>query len=403
MISQPWIPSVGQALDLLSEFRSRLDGMGDRGVPQELLRGVFELQALMRKLQLRYGLLHQILDLTNDLVAAKDRDGRYAMVNPSGSELFGRSVEEILGNDDRALLGCEDAARIMAIDREVMADGMPRTREEALVIGGEARKWLVTTTAWQDVAHTVRGVIAIAQDVTDRERRERAALLHAGRLSAMATEIVVAEERLRRALAADLHNGLGQDIALAKLKLSSLRNAIHEELRPPLTGIELLVDQADRALRSITYRISPPSLHDLGLFAALQWLAEDLGARFGVEISITDEGSPPVEDEVARVLLFRAVRELLINAVTHADVRTMTVRLGRVAERVTVMVEDNGRGFDAGDSEAHGYGLFGIREQLRSIDGTMQLVSKPGRGTSVTLSAPVGENPRVLVTDLSVH
>ena len=113
-----------------------------------------------------------------------------------------------------------------------------------------------------------------------------------------------------------------------------------------------------------------------------------------MEILVTDEGSPPVEDEVARVLLFRAVRELAINAATHAGVRTVTVRLGRIAWSVLVTVEDRGCGFDVEDREAHGYGLFGIREQLRSVGGTMQLVSKLGEGTSVTLSVAVAGSLR---------
>lgn len=399
MKQKPWHPTFGEALDLLSDFRSSLAGMEEGSVPEELQHGVLEVENLMQELQLRCGLLHQVLDLTNDLVAAKDRDGRYAMVNPSGAALFGRPVEEVLGCDDHALLESADAERMMAIDREVMGGGLPRTREETVDIDGQARRWVVTTTAWHDAAHKVRGVIAVAQDVTDRERLEREALLHAGRLGAMATEIVVAEERLRRELAADLHSGLGQDLALAKMKLSTLRAAIDEELRPPLTGIERLVDQAERGMRSITYRISPPSLHDLGLIAAVHWLAEDLGARFGVEILVTDEGSPPVDDEIARVLLFRAVRELLINAVTHADVRTMTVRVGATEGRVLVTVADEGCGFDPEDREAHGYGLFGIREQLRSVGGTMELESKPGEGTSVALSVSVGASARARATE----
>lgn len=399
MKHEPLPPTFGQALDLLSKFQTRLAGMGEGSVSQDLLSGANEVRGLMQALQMRCGLLHQVLDLTNDMVAAKDRDGRYEMVNPSGAALFDRKVEEVLGCDDRALLGNADAERIMGLDREVMADGVPRTREESLDIGGQERKWIVTTTTWHDAGQSVRGVIAIAQDVTDQDRSERKAVLHAERLGAMATEIVVAEEQLRRALAADLHSGLGQDIALAKLKLSTLRDAIGEELRPPLTGIESLVDQADRALRTITYRISPPSLHDLGFLAALEWLAEDLGARFGVEILITDDDSPPVEDEVARVLLFRAVRELLINAATHAGVGTMTVRLGRIADRVLITVEDEGRGFDIEDHEKDGYGLFGIREQLRTIGGTMRLDSIPGKGTAVTLSVTAEPTPRARATE----
>jgi signal transduction histidine kinase len=93
--------------------------------------------------------------------------------------------------------------------------------------------------------------------------------------------------------------------------------------------------------------------------------------------------------------------ELLINAATHADVRTMTVGLGRSARRVLVTVEDHGRGFDTEDREAHGYGLFGIREQLHSVGGRMRLVPKPGEGASVTLSLAVGGSPRARARDFA--
>lgn len=395
--------SVLRALDLLAEFRTSLAQLGEGRVRQDLLLGVRELQELMQKLQLRYGLLRQVLDLTNDLVCAKGLDGRYAMINPGGAALFGLTVEEILGADDRALLDPTAAQRIMAVDREVATSGMPQTREETLALSGHERKWIVTTTAWHDAAHAVRGVIAIAQDVTARQQIEREALLHAGRMGAMAAEIVVVEERLRRDLAAELHAGLGQDIALAKLKLSTLSAATDVELRPPLSGIEGLVEQADRSLRSITFRISPPSLHDLGLLAALEWLAENLGARYGVEILVTDADSPAVDDEVTRLLLFRAVRELLINSATHADVRSMTVQLGRDGERVVVTVADRGAGFDALDRQSHGYGLFGIREQLRTVGGTMDIASQPGAGTTVTLRALAHERAESRTTELPVR
>jgi signal transduction histidine kinase len=104
---------------------------------------------------------------------------------------------------------------------------------------------------------------------------------------------VFAEEQLRRSLAAELQNGLGQDIALAKMKLATLRGSAGSELHGPLTGIEQLVERADRSLRVIAFQISPLSLHDLGLVAALQWLAEDIERLWEVSMPLL-ESPPPV-------------------------------------------------------------------------------------------------------------
>ncbi len=383
--------SVELARNRLTALRARLEKEGAAYGSQEIVSALRDLQEMLDKLQSRYGLLRDILDRTNDVVFAKDRDGRYVMINPQGADMFGKTMAEVLGLDDRALFDHTEAERIMAIDRVVMSTREPRTREVTCDFRGVRTTLLTTTFTWHDGEGQVRGVIGIAQDVTERRRIEREAATYRDRMRSMATEIVISEERLRRSLAAELHNGLGQDIALTKMKLSMLHNSASAELHEPLSGIVRLVERADRSLHSITFRISPPSLHDLGLVAALQWLGEDIGMKYGIDVRIEDHDSPGVADERTRMILFRAVRELLLNAATHANVREMAVRLARQGGLVRITVEDAGTGFDTADPEPHGYGLFGIREQLKYIAGIMHIASAPGRGTTVTLTAPASE------------
>lgn len=89
-----------------------------------------------------------------------------------------------------------------------------------------------------------------------------------------------------------------------------------------------------------------------------------------------------------RVILFRAVRELLTNAAMHAGVREARVWLGREGDDLRITVEDQGAGLDAARVDLQGYGLFGIREQLRHVGGTMDIDSTTGRGTTVSLTVP---------------
>src|SRR5205814_119114 len=114
-------------------------------------------------------------------------------------DLFGKTVTEILDSDDRALFGAADAARAMAVDREVVATGEPRTHEVTVSFRGVPMTLLVTTTAWRDRDHNVLGVVGVVQDVTQRRRDEHERAAYCDRMRSMAAGIVISEERLRHA------------------------------------------------------------------------------------------------------------------------------------------------------------------------------------------------------------
>ncbi len=383
--------SVEQARDGLVAFRDRLEsGDPPTGSPTitDTLR---DLDESLHKLRLQYGLLREVLDQTNDVVFAKDRDGRYVMINPRGAMVFGHAVREILGANDHAFFAHDAAEQIMAIDRDAMSTGSPRIHELVFDRHGSRKTLLMSTRPWYDRERRVCGVIGLAQDFTAHDGAPGAKTKgDDDRVSGLVGELVINEERLRRLLAAELHDGLGQDIALVKMKLAMLRESSPVEMRDPLRGIEQLIDRADRSLRSITFQISPPSLHDLGLVAALEWLREDSGKKHGIEVRLETAAAPPVADERVRTILFRAVRELIVNSAIHAHVDHVIVRVDAAGDDVRITVADTGNGFDPDDLERRGYGLFGIREQLKFIGGSMHVESAPKAGTTVTLIAPSG-------------
>ncbi len=374
-------------------LRSRLKEEGPPPDAAEFARTLDEAENAFAGLQAQHDLLGEILDRTSDAVFAKDRAGRYTMVNLAGAELLGRTKAEIVGRNAAACFEREDAQRILTGDREVMASGEPRTFEQTLRFPRGPRRVLTTKSPRLDRRGGVRGLIETWREVAVSKSTEHEIALRGDRLLAMAAEIVIAEERLRRSLAADLDNGLAQDIALAKMRLSHMRQSVSAELHAPLKEIEYLIEQADRSVRSITYRISPPSLHDLGLVAALEWLAEDVANAYGLAVRIEDEGRTRVGDERIRVIFFRAVRELLVNAATHGRAREARVRLAANDGILCVTVEDEGIGFDTAGLGPGGHGLFGIREQLRYVGGDLDIHSERGRGTRVRLTAPNETEP----------
>ena len=372
----------------LAALQLRLQGESTLTGSPEFNGAVVDLLEMVRRLENHCALLREILLRTDQAFFAKDCDGRYVVINRKGAALFGKSVAEVLGRDDTALLEQESAARNMAADREIMSTGTPRTSEDVFDVEGSPVTMLTTKVAWYEPPRTLRGIIGTARDVSERKRSDRGAEERQDRLRSLASEIVIGEERLRQSLAADLHNGLGQDIALAKMKLSTLRSGSAADMRDPLARIERLMEEADRSLRSITFRISPPSLHDLGLVPALQWLVEDIGGRFDLAARIEDDDTPAVTDDRMRVMLFRAVRELLVNTATHAHAHAVCVHLATVPGSFLITVADDGRGFDPANVGLGGYGLFGIGEHLKHVGGSLHVDSAHGRGTTVTLTVP---------------
>jgi PAS domain S-box-containing protein len=229
----------------------------------------------------------------------------------------------------------------------------------------------------------------------ERKSVEKRIVEYQEKLRSIASELTLTEERERRRIAVELHDRIGQTLAVANMKLGALRGNIKTPVDLKTLGeISAFIEDAIRDTRSLIFEISPPVLYDLGFEAAVEWLLEtirqshDIDARFH-----TDGLEKPLTDNM-RVLLFQTVRELLMNVIKHARARTVTVTSRRKEQSVDIEVEDNGIGFDAhsiGTSESGdtGFGLFSIRERFDHFGGKFLIESTPGRGTRVLLSVPV--------------
>jgi signal transduction histidine kinase len=223
----------------------------------------------------------------------------------------------------------------------------------------------------------------------DRGRRFDA---YQERLRTLTAELLLAEERERRQLALDLHDGLSQTIALMRMRVAALALGANSEQTAALREIGELIAQANHAARSVSFELSPPVLHDLGLEPALEWLVENLSARYGLKIDFDHDERPKPTDEKTRVILFRSIRELLINAAKHARARVVRVTLQRVGDELLASVDDDGVGMEPALEQVQGSGLFSIGERLHHVGGDMSIQSERGQGTSVKLRAHIANH-----------
>ncbi|MBX3302166.1 MAG: response regulator [Nitrospira sp.] len=224
------------------------------------------------------------------------------------------------------------------------------------------------------------------------------------RLRALASELNLAEQRERARLATEMHDHLQQILVLGKLKLSSGKRfaAGLSTVEKMIHETEEVFDEALQYTHSLVAELSPPVLRDHGLGMGLRWLG-DYMEKYEMAVTVTvpeDEALELSEDKV--ILLFQSVRELLINSAKYAETGRAVLTLEQRDERLYITVRDEGKGFDpgaaAGRTPGGGmsskFGLFSIKERMRSLGGSLELETSPGKGTTATLVLPLRDDER---------
>ncbi len=226
------------------------------------------------------------------------------------------------------------------------------------------------------------------------EEMERRVVERTSQLRRVAVEATMAEERERQAIARDLHDDLGQMLHVAKIKLGQLAKPLQKSARDTLLeDMSELLSDASRMVRSLTSQLSPPTLHELGLAQAITWLADEMGRSYGLKILVSTGGTPALPIPSAHsAILFRAVRELLINVSKHAGTNEAEVAMRTTGDRLLLRVSDNGGGmadWRASLAAGKGFGLASIRERITFLGGSMDVRASPGNGTVVSLELPL--------------
>lgn len=214
------------------------------------------------------------------------------------------------------------------------------------------------------------------------------------RLRSLSMALTLAEEAERRRLAELLHDHLGQNLALTKIRLGTMeKKAAASGCQEALADIKGFLDEAIGVTRSLTAEMSPLALYNLPFSAALKWLAETLLRGHGIEVELIGDGRDLSLPEDTKVLLFKTVRELLVNIVKHARADYVKMKLKTGGDQLVLAIADNGIGFMEGgpvaEGERGGFGLMNIRERLTYLGGCFEIDSRARRGTVARLRIPL--------------
>lgn len=237
------------------------------------------------------------------------------------------------------------------------------------------------------LVEAIGGLVGVALENAALQERMTA---QQDRLRALASGILQAREEEARRIAHELHDEAGQLLASVHIALDELATQIPERAGT-CRALHTLLDRVEGQLRRLSRELRPSILDDLGLAPALEWLAQGVGERTGLAISVMAPGKRlPAVVETA---IYRVVQEALTNAARHARATRVQVEVQLAGPAVRGTIQDDGQGFDVdaaldrrGD---RGLGLIGMRERLDALGGTLSIVSGRGQGTTLSVTIPL--------------
>jgi PAS domain S-box-containing protein len=325
-----------------------------------------------------------------------DMEGNILDVNPAFLKMLGFNKQEVVGKSFKALLLPENAGKNSRLFRELREGNRDSYSRETRYRHKDNRVvWgQVTVSLLRAAGGAPQHAIVMIADITQRKQAEEDIRTYQEQLQSLASELSLTEERERHRLATDLHDHIGQALAVSKIKLGILqKSAISPDQAKPLSEVRELIEQMIQDTRSLTFELSLPVLYELGFESAVEWFAKHIRSQHGIRVEVQKDLMPiPMDDEI-KVLLFRSVRELMINIVKHAQARNARVTIRREDDGINIEVEDDGVGIkdvprDSRLKSDSGFGLFSIRERLHYLGGRVQVESEKGRGTKITMMVP---------------
>lgn len=316
------------------------------------------------------------------------------------------SSPRVVGHPDRTLPGtfgaclrtlrCPRRAQVQATIEEAWKDGTDFDLEWEVVEPFLPPLWLtVRGEPVRNVAGQVIGLRGIIQNMSKRKAAEEALAKSRDRIRDLARYHERDREAQRKHIAREVHDEMGQVLTSLRLRIAMLHQRVGADsnLAGPVADMRELVDRAITGVRAIASNLRPAAL-DLGLSAALEWLADDFGKRTGIRCNVDVGEHATILDEDRATAIFRVVQESLTNITKHANATAVTVSIFDVDGKVHLLLQDNGRGFDPSRlSGDNGLGILGMRERVHGLGGTFQIDSAADEGTTITMEIPLRSQP----------
>jgi PAS domain S-box-containing protein len=302
----------------------------------------------------------------------------YLLGVDAATPFTGRQLLEKVHPDDRHLL-------VSAFDR--LTPDMPLFQVSYRMIrpNGEVVWVERNSRAYFDAHGRIVRIIGMAADITQRKRGEEA-------LSSISRRLIQAQEAERARIARDLHDDIGQRLAIMAVTVQQLthtRTHASDEGRSLLDSLQTQTAEISASVQAIAHELHSSRLQHLGVVAAMKGFCAELSTQQKVEVDFSYADVPPGVPAETSLCLFRVVQEALHNAVRHSGVRQFEVQIRGTADALQLTVRDKGLGFDPENAiDGRGLGLTSMKERLKLVGGELLIESRSTQGTTIVARVP---------------
>jgi len=399
-VTPPWwqtmwfrISMAVVAIGLLAGgFRWRVSAIEARSRELEIeVQRMTQIRQAERALQESEEKFKTLVTNTEEIVFMVDKNGTFLLSEGKGLAILGLKPGQVVGTSVFELY--KDYPQMLAEMRQTF-DGETVTNE-VNVDGNYFRNWY---TPHKNHEGKIIGILGLSVNITEQKQAEQRLQSYQQRLKALASQLTITEEKERSAIAADLHDHVGQSLALARMQLNGILAADSVLKRTILVkDVSNILLKTLQDTRHLIFELSSPAMNEIGLAAAIsEWLEEHITKYHDPKtefIDDIDDNHRKSLDSNVRALLFRNVRELLTNVIKHSRAHNVRVRLISEGTCIKIIVEDDGVGFDPDavntiQKQAESFGLFSIQERMADLGGSFDIQSHPGKGCRVTLISP---------------
>jgi PAS domain S-box-containing protein len=321
------------------------------------------------------------------------QDGKIVFANPAAARLFGaKNADELIGKPIMELISPEtqEAAR-QRIGRMLQGEtGLYPTEDRYVKLNGTVVPVEVTAAPFTHKGRPAIQVIAL--DITERKRAEEKLRQSHDRLAELSRRLVEAHERERRAIGRELHDQIGQMLTALNLTLEIASQLPPEFAAKKLASAQELLNDLMSRVSALSLELRPPMLDDLGLLPTLIWHINRFQEQTQIEVEFKHSGLEnkrfPAQIETTA---YRVAQEALTNVARHARARRVHLKVRAGSDKMEIQIEDDGVGFDPQIGLAQGRGLAGMRERVGLVGGELQIESKTGAGSRISIRLPLKE------------
>ncbi|WBO86463.1 PAS domain-containing sensor histidine kinase [Hymenobacter yonginensis] len=341
-------------------------------------------RAAREQLRVEKEFTKSLLDNSVDVVVALDREGVITAWNREAERYSGLTEAQVLGQSLFELFPHFGDQTGRAAFRQVLETGTRNLRANVPYVNHPGQYDAYMVPLRSEAPAAITGVLVVVRDITERNRmQEETTRLHLTRQQEVLSAILTTQEAERKRIAEALHNGVGQLLYATKLHLQRSTDANRDK---SLT----LLEDAIRMTRTISFELTPGILEDFGLEYALGELIRRI-PQASLKASLHVSGLEASLPKLLEVAVYRMVQELFNNIIKHASAQEAFIHVVREADQLSISVEDNGHGFNPEPlpDALPGIGLPGIRSRVGLLGGTLNIASRPGQGTIISIELPV--------------